>query len=119
MTLASNIETSVRAASPLRVPHEEACHLILRLVDGTNSFDERRGTTTPQTSRGEHTVADIRIDTGDQKCADRTEMLALLLYGRAIGIAFEEFLRSVRARKADLNDTDVLAFVADLMIDVG
>jgi hypothetical protein len=100
------------------VPHEAPCHLILRLIDGTDSLDELRSPTASQTGRGDHAIADIRVDTGHQKCADGAEMPALFLGGCAIGFAFAEFSCRERARETDLDDTDVLAFVTDLMIDV-
>src|ERR1700736_4868624 len=110
----SVIETSVRAVSPMW--HEAPCHLILRLVDGADSLDELRSPTASQTGRRDHAVADIGVDTGHQKCADRAEMPALFLDGCAIGFAFPEFTCRERARETDLDDADVLAFVADLMV---
>src|ERR1700722_14310821 len=75
------IRTSVRAASPIYVPHEEPCHLVPRLIDGADSLDEFRGPAASQNGCRDHTVADIRIDTSHQKGPDRAEMLALVLDG--------------------------------------
>src|ERR1700729_1432343 len=109
----------VRPASPTWVLHEAPCHLIPRLVDGTDTFDELRSATASQTGCGDHAIADIRIDTGHQEWADRAEIPALVLDGCAVGFAFAEFSCCERARETDLNDTDVLALVTDLMIDAG
>src|SRR5580700_2404993 len=98
----------VRRASPMWVLHEAPCHLSSRLVDGTDSFDELRSATASQTGRSDHAVADIRVDTGHQKCADGAEMPALFLDGCAIGVAFAGFSCRERACEANLDDTDVL-----------
>ena len=46
-------------------------------------------------------------------------MPALFVDGCTIGFAFAEFSCCERARETDLDDTDVLAFVTNLMITVG
>ena len=104
MTIVSPL-TVLDVSSPMRLLHEAPCHLISRLVDGTDSFDELRSATASQTGRSDHAVADIRVDTGHQKCADGAEMPALFLDGCAIGVAFAEFSCRERAREADLDDT--------------
>src|ERR1700742_1641289 len=76
--LPSVIETSVRAASPMRVLQEALCHLIPRLVDGTDSLDELRSPTASQTRRRDHPIVDIRVDTGHQEGGDRAEIPALV-----------------------------------------
>src|SRR5258707_9292913 len=119
MPLSPVIETSVRAASPMWILHEAPCHLIPRLVDGTHSRDEFRGPAASQTGRGDHAIADIRVDTGHQECADRAEIPALVFKGCAIGVAFAEFSCRERACETDLDDADVLAFVTELMVAVG
>jgi len=101
------------------VLHEEPYHLIPRLVDGTDSFDKFRSPTASQTGGGDHSIAGIRVDTGHQKCTDRAEMPALFLDRFAMAFAFPEFSRCERARETDLDDADVLAFITDLVIDVG
>src|SRR5271169_4779612 len=113
MPLPSVMETSAWGL------HEAPCHLVPRLVDGTDTLDELRCPTASQTGRGDHTIADIRVDTGHQERADRAQIPALILDGCEIGFAFPEFSRGERARETDLDDTDVLAFVTDLMIAVG
>jgi hypothetical protein len=60
-------------------------------IGGTDSFNEFRGPTPSQTGRGDHAIANIRVDTGHQKCADRAEMPVLFLDRCAIGVAFAEF----------------------------
>jgi len=107
------------ATSPLRVLHEAPCHLIPRLVDGPDSLDELRGPAASQTGRGDHAIADIGVDTAHQECADRAEIPALVLDGCAKGFTFAELSCRERACKTDLDDADVLAFVADPMIAVG
>src|SRR6202051_3309270 len=119
MPLSPVMETSGRAMSPLRVLHEAPFHLVPHLVDGTDSLDELRGPAASQTRRGDHAIADIRVDTGHQECADRAEIPALVLNGCAIGFAFAEFSCRERACETDLDDAYVLAFVTDLMIFVG
>src|ERR1700693_3375987 len=119
MALSPVMETWGRAASPLRVLHEAPCHLIPRLVEGADALDEFRGPAASPTGRGDHAVADIGVDTAHQECADRAEMPALVLDGCAIGFTFAELSCRERACKADLDDADVLAFVADPMIAVG
>jgi hypothetical protein len=111
MPLSSVIETAVRAASRMWVLHEALCHLIPRLVDGADSLDEFRGGAASQTRRGDHAIADIGVDTAHQECADRAEMPALVIDGCAKGFAFAEL--ACRACETDLDDADVLAFVAD------
>ncbi len=104
---------------PMRVLYEEPRHLIPGLVDGTYSFDELRSPAASQTGGGDHAVADICVDAGHQKCADRAEVPALFLDSCAIGFAFPEFPCGERTRETDLDDTDVLAFATNLMIAVG
>src|SRR6266481_2610930 len=99
--------------------HEAPCHLIPRLVDGTHSLDELRRPAASQTGRGDHAIADIRVDTGHQEYAHRAEIPALVLKGCAVGFAFAELSCRERACETDLDDADVLAFVTDLMIAVG
>src|ERR1700676_4764810 len=80
----------VRSGSPMRVLYEAADHIIPRLIDGAHSLDQLRGPAASQTGCGEHAIADIRVDTGDQKSAGRAKMLALYFDGRAKGFAFEK-----------------------------
>src|ERR1700689_4704051 len=68
-----------RAALPMRVLHEAPYHRIARLVDGTHSLDKFRGLAASQTGGGDHAIADIRVDTGHQKSADRAKVSALFL----------------------------------------
>ena len=103
----------------MRVQHEAPGHVFPRLVDGTHSLDEFRGPAASQTRCGEHAIADIRVNTGHEKSADRTEMLALFLDGRAKNFALEQLSCRERARESDLDDAYVFAFVADVMIAVG
>src|ERR1700694_6285467 len=68
------------------VLHEAPCHRIPRLVGGTDSLDEFCGPAASQTDRGDHAVADIRVDTGYQECDDRAEIPAVVLNGCARGL---------------------------------
>src|SRR5258708_4878307 len=92
---------------PIWVPHEASCHVIPRLVDGTHSLDKFRGPGASQTGCSEHAITDIRIDSGHQKCADRTEMPALFLDGCTKGFAFAKFPCCECTRETDLDDADV------------
>src|ERR1700730_19291877 len=82
------METTGRAASPLRALHEAPCDLIPRLVDGTDSLDEFRRPAASQPSRGDHAIADIGVDTSHQECPDRAEMSALVLDRGVICVSF-------------------------------
>src|ERR1700752_1741957 len=101
------------------VLHEAPFHFIPRLVDGTDSLNQFRSPATSQPGRGDHAIADIGVDTGHQKCANRTEMPALFLDGCAIGFAFPKFSCRERTGETNLDNADILAVVADLIIDEG
>src|SRR5579859_6022517 len=97
----------VQPASLMSALHEAPCHVIPRLVDGTDTFDELCSPTASQTGRGDHAIADVGVDAGHQERADRAEVPALLVDSCAIGFAFAEFSRCERARETDLDNTDV------------